>query len=105
MSHDPLASVGPELARMNRMIIAERLGWPAGAVEECEKLDDASPGWSITWEAGCYCATRVGWRHGDEVPRWLYGETVDELATAIEQHPLPERGPRKFRPLDLPPRD
>lgn len=105
MTDEPLASVGPELARMNRMIKAQREGWPAGTVEACEKLDDASPGWSISWHAGSYCATRARWRHGDETPRWLYGATVEELAAAIELHPVPPIGLAEYRPLQRPASD
>lgn len=112
MTDEPLASVGPELARMNRMIIAERTGWPDGAVEACEKLEDAAPGWSINWSAGGnmtwdkpgYYAELIGWHYTDTTPRYLYGATVDELAAEIEQHPLPPRGLAEYRPLVVPPR-
>ena len=112
MTDEPLISVGHELARMNRMIIALRNDWPDGAVEECEKLEDASPGWGISWSAGGnmtwtkpgYYATRADWHRTDVAPRYLHGATSGELAAAIEQHPLPERGLAEYRPLDRPSR-
>jgi hypothetical protein len=109
----PAASppVGPELAAMNLRILALRTGWPDGAIDECEKLQDASPGWSISWSPGGnpswaetgYYATRVGW-HVTDALRYLHGATVDELAAAIEQHPLPQHGLADYRPLEVPSR-
>lgn len=113
MTDEPLVSVGPELARMNRMITAAREAWPDGALEACEKLEAATTGWSIGWSRGGnrtwvepgYYATRIDWHYTDTAPRYLHAATVDELATAIELQPLPDRGPAEFEPLDLPPRD
>lgn len=113
MTGEPLASVGPELARMNRMIIAEHAGWPDGALEACEKLEADSPGWGITWNAGGqmtwveagYYATRIDWHRGDEAPRYLHATTPDELAAAIELQPLPERGPAEFHPVVITDKD
>jgi hypothetical protein len=46
---DPLPEPGPDLAARNRRLLAERLHWPQGALEECERLDQAHPGWSVVW--------------------------------------------------------
>ena len=40
---------GPELAGRNRQLIAERIGWPEGAVELCEEIEQAHPDWSVFW--------------------------------------------------------
>jgi hypothetical protein len=38
------------LARYNRAIIAERVGWPAGALETCERLEFEHPEWMLYWQ-------------------------------------------------------
>jgi hypothetical protein len=91
-----------EFSNRNRRVVAERVGWPDGAVEECERLERQHPGYSVSWrdedrtgpatfhqERGFH-----GWRTGDDPgymtygpageqhyvhrPEW-YGETADEL--------------------------
>jgi len=37
--------VGPEPAQRNRRIMAERLHWPPGALENCERIEAEAPGW------------------------------------------------------------
>lgn len=49
MSAEPLPEPGPELARRNRRILADRQSWPAGHLEECERLEEEHPGWSTSW--------------------------------------------------------
>ncbi|GAA2696619.1 hypothetical protein [Actinoplanes palleronii] len=44
------------LAWHNRRVLAERLHWPAGALEECERL--GRPRWWVVWDLGC---TTPGW--------------------------------------------
>lgn len=43
------ADVDPDL---NRRLVAERLRWPAGALEACTALAAAHPEWTIYWSAG-----------------------------------------------------
>lgn len=38
-----------DLPWRNRRIIARRTGWPAGALAECERLDQEHPGWAFWW--------------------------------------------------------
>jgi hypothetical protein len=95
------------LARRNRRLLAERLGWPALALELCERLDDAHPGWRFTWfpesslpgwqrPAG-FAAHRPGLKMRGEdqlrrapedgverVPR-CFGETVADLEQRIAE--------------------
>lgn len=82
---------GPELLRHNRRVMAERIGWPDGAVEACDKLQDAYPGWNPGWQpestirgfehpAG-YFASRLGRRYNEPV---AYGSDPDELASVID---------------------
>lgn len=35
--------------RRNVRLMAERAKWPAGALEACERLEDAYPGWTLWW--------------------------------------------------------
>ncbi len=49
-----------ELSAKNRRVIAERMGWLLGYVEECEKLDVEFPGYHS-----------------------LYGATVEDLRSAL----------------------
>jgi hypothetical protein len=77
-----------ELSIKNRRVLAERMDWPDGDVEECEKLDGEYP--------GCYASffprnagwSKIGWyatlwrSHHDE-PKTLYGTTFEELRSAL----------------------
>ncbi len=42
---------GLELEWRNRRIIADRMCWPAGAVETCEEIERKHPGWYPNWHA------------------------------------------------------
>lgn len=44
-----LAEPGPEQRARNRVLIAERLGWPDGALEITGELTDKYPGWVFFW--------------------------------------------------------
>lgn len=50
----------------NRRLLAERMGWPRGALEECERLDSEHAGWIVYWQdvssrhPAAYVATRIG---------------------------------------------
>lgn len=35
--------------RNNRRLIAERTGWPEGALQACADLEDRHPGWHVSW--------------------------------------------------------
>ena len=37
------------LAWHNRQVLAERLGWPAGALEACERTELEHPAWRFNW--------------------------------------------------------
>lgn len=91
MTAAPLPEPGPELAWMNRAVLAERLDWPEGALEVCERIERQYPRWSVSWReantvrgferpAGFYGVDRdyKGWD-----PRPAYGATGSELAAAI----------------------
>jgi hypothetical protein len=86
-----LPESGPELAWRNRRVLAERLHWPAGALEDCERLDPLYPRWSITWSPGNtvrgferpagfygFDLDYTGWQ-----PVPAYGATAAELVDAI----------------------
>ena len=89
----PMPAPGEKLAWRNRRLIAERLHWPAGALEACEQLDVTYRGWSFSWRAAntvkgferpaCFYATTGGtWRD-----RTVYGATPEELAEALKTTP------------------
>jgi len=82
---------GDELSWRNRRIIAERMRWPAGALEACEEIERTHPGWSPSWHdaniypgfeapAGYY-ALRLE-RNRGEGP--AYGVDAAALTAAIE---------------------
>jgi hypothetical protein len=105
-----LHPVGPELAAKNRRTLAERLGWPAGTVEECERIEAESPGWSVswsdggglTWEKPGFYAGVINWHHYDPGPRFVYGATADELRSELADRPVPKSGLSEYRPLERP---
>jgi hypothetical protein len=35
--------------RNNQRLIAERTGWPEGALQACADLEDRHPGWHVSW--------------------------------------------------------
>jgi hypothetical protein len=108
-----LHPVGPELAAKNRWVLAERLGWPAGTVEVCERIEAESPGWTVswsdggglTWEKPGFYAGHIHWHCTDPGPRFVYGATADELRAELADRPVPRRGLSEYRPLERPARD
>jgi hypothetical protein len=44
-----LPPIDPE---RNREVIAERLGWPPGAVQACRDLEAHHPGWRVHYDTG-----------------------------------------------------
>ncbi|UQU64875.1 hypothetical protein COUCH_00460 [Couchioplanes caeruleus] len=91
---EPLPPTGPELGRRNRRLIAKRTGWPEGAVEACERIEDAFPAWSVSWRhenvipgflspEGFY-AERPGRYSWDKTV--LYGADAEKLLEQIAEH-------------------
>lgn len=107
-----LDPVGAELGRMNKRILADRCGWPDGALEECEKLDADFPEWSaswargggLTWREDGYYAQPRRWSYSGPNP-FLYGATVDDLRAELQTHPAPQFGLAEYRPLQPPAKD
>ncbi|MCW2768489.1 MAG: hypothetical protein JWO11_4448 [Nocardioides sp.] len=97
---------GNDLARRNRLLIADRTGWPPGVVSECERIEYVYPDWAVSWRhentikgferpAGFYADRRTGRRH---LERPLYGAVGKVLEAQIKAwRPDPDRWPR---PLD-----
>ena len=93
MSADPapLRPAGPELARLNRQEEAERLEWPDGVLEACERLDKKHIGWYTTWQRAT--ATRkesgfYGVRRGRSIGEpAAYGETPEVLSARMATWP------------------
>lgn len=96
-----LRPVGPELARKNRRLIADRLHWPDGAVGECERLELEFPSMEVCWfsrwrsenpafnrEEGFYAwclGDQPGQMWGDTFHRRVewYGATAEELTAKL----------------------
>jgi len=87
-----LAPIGPEMGRRNRRLIAERTGWPKGAVEACEAIERDHPGWRVDYmhesnirgfehAAGFYGVIAINRRE----ERTVYGATAEELTEEIEK--------------------
>jgi hypothetical protein len=66
----------------NRRVVAERLDWPDGHLETCERLDDEHPGWYTNWHPGDQCFTAMhvvrllSYRHAR-------ARTAEELAAKL----------------------
>jgi hypothetical protein len=83
----------------NRRLLAERGGWPAGALDGVRAVEKACPGWTATWfgdwripgferVAGFYAwrtgRDPLGVRGDRRVRRHeVYGATPDQLAEAL----------------------
>ncbi|WP_250034711.1 hypothetical protein [Paractinoplanes maris] len=89
-------------------MIAERVGWPVGAVEACERIEELRPGLRVGWFSenttrGFECpAGFYAWLDGDDPgttvyptdgpPRWIkrhewYGPTPEALEEALSTWP------------------
>jgi hypothetical protein len=49
----PKRRPGLAFARRNQKLIAERLGWPKGALAACWALENRHPGWHVDWLDEC----------------------------------------------------
>lgn len=91
----------------NKRLIAERTGWPDGALAACNRIEQAHPAWRAWWApeniaAGFECPTgfhaQFDGRHRSERIT-LFAPTPEELVALIEQQgdvedsvwPLPRR--------------
>jgi hypothetical protein len=76
------------MAETNRALIAKRLGWPDGALEACQTLEERHPAWHITYvPGGVPAAPAPGYRAylRDPYPhdRPQSAATPDELSALI----------------------
>ncbi|GLW29450.1 hypothetical protein [Actinoplanes regularis] len=80
---------GKSLAWRNRRLIAERLRWPAGSLEDCERIELAHPGWTVHWlPAGIYGPTpsfRAVHLQRRRYYRWAHGADEAELIGAMAE--------------------
>lgn len=86
-----------ELAWNNRRVLAERLKWPAGALETCEEIERKYPGWSLFWmsenkamgfeRVAGFSAVLVGVRRKTE----LFDPDPERLEDAVSQLASPDR--------------
>ncbi|GIF16521.1 hypothetical protein [Actinoplanes teichomyceticus] len=61
---------GMALRRHNRIVVARRTGWPAGALAICERLDAEHPGWHASWLGPNYGR---GWERPAGFAAWRPG--------------------------------
>jgi hypothetical protein len=68
----------------NRRVMAERLKWPAGHLETCERLDDEHPGWYAGWHDGDQTFTAT---HTIRTLSYRYARarTADELVVKMAE--------------------
>jgi hypothetical protein len=82
-----MGPIEPEVKERNRELIAERLGWPEGALEAVRQLEGQHPGYSVFWGEGRVSDPRPGFyamRDGDS--HWrptFYGATAVDLSIAL----------------------
>jgi hypothetical protein len=86
IDQDPALYMGPPtgpltLPAQNRRIIAERTGWPAGAVEMCERVEAEHPPWDLWWIPETMIAGKR-WPQG-----WTATRTDADLPHADEMRP------------------
>lgn len=84
-----LLPLGPELLPANRRLLAERLDWPAGAVDECERLDAEFPTWHVFYRHAAEEEPGGWYAHHEQVGcrgARRYGTTADELREKIREH-------------------
>jgi hypothetical protein len=81
----------PDMPERNRELLAERGGWPAGAVEACRRLEREFPGWTVYWAResrirGFESPEGYGAWRGDLWRRTrVYAPTPAELADQMRQ--------------------
>lgn len=100
----PLPPVDPEL---NRQLIAERLGWPDGALAECTALEGDYPRWLVFWTKGGlpwtpdagYRAILNWHRHRGELYAPTAAELRDVLEAADAEVPGPDDWPTRITAL------
>ncbi|MER6891987.1 hypothetical protein [Streptomyces halstedii] len=84
-----LRPISPEMVERNRELLAERLRWPDGALEDCRLLEELHPGWHVWFDRGSI-PTKPDPRYRAEPPPWprregLSAPTASELSELIRQ--------------------
>lgn len=102
-----LHPIDDDLPRRNRRVLAERQGWPDGALDACLELEQAYPRWAVLWtKGGLPRDPDRGYRAYATVERVLYdvfAETAEVLRERLADADLglpPEREwPARLTPL------
>jgi hypothetical protein len=72
---------------LNRRLVAERLGWPDGALEACSALEADYPAWHVFWtRGGLPRSPERGFRaiHEERNRRTeLYAPTAEDLRAQV----------------------
>jgi hypothetical protein len=90
-------------ARKNQKLIAERTGWPKGALLTCWRLERLYPGWHVSWlgenrcpgferPAGFWATNLVDPFHQVEAFREDPAELEELLAEGVPAHDYSVRG-------------
>jgi hypothetical protein len=92
----PKRQPGLAFARRNQKILAERLGWPDGALAACWDLENRHPGWHVDWlseNTSPGFERPAGFRAVSRAPVHQHEVTVS-APTAAELEPLTRRRAR-----------
>jgi hypothetical protein len=88
----------------NREIIAERMHWPSGAIDDCRSLERDNPQYYVYWSLGILPNQRgpgyyAGYRQ--DFKRWggnqtFYGATRAVLHETLTKHAIPDERLKPF---------
>lgn len=83
-----------DLYETNRVVIAERCGWPEGAIEDTREIERRFPGAYAYWTNGVNREKFTGYGAGITGNRWpntpIYGQTVEEVCAQLAKVPVPK---------------
>jgi hypothetical protein len=75
----------PSTAERNRELIAERVGWPTGAIDVCRRIENDFPGWAVWWSPA---NPITGYEHPDGyVAQILDAGSADDRVSAFGETP------------------
>jgi hypothetical protein len=75
------------LRAQNKVLLADRLRWPEGALQACQELERRHPGWHVSWLGERIDGRRPAGFHAS-LEGWhkvhLYAATVDRLEPEMD---------------------
>jgi hypothetical protein len=83
-----VSALPPVDPALNRRLVAERLGWPDGALDACTALEAEFPAWHVFWtRGGLPRSPERGYRATCEVRHRrteLYAPTAEDLRDQLK---------------------